>query len=374
MSMRTAGRVVAATALLFVVFANTASAQKREADASPITTTVPDSVATQVFVLGTPHLGGVADRFEPAMVDSLASLLDAFGPDAIAIEKISGRQAAAMERWGGRYDRVAQRFAGEFLYHGRQVQRQTGWSWSTANQRADSLLSLARSEGSALATDTRLALVKSLVAAYRLPSATLQWRSLSADARTAQTTLPDTTASALDDRLTAANEVYSIGMRLAHERGHQRLYPIDHQADKDLAVPIFRPLMKAMGDSMRAALDAHPVLQRVDSLEETGLENGELLPFYRYLNRDEVGRADASIQWKTMLDVNLPNDVGRKWLALWETRNLHMAGHIRRVTSQHPGGRVLVIVGSSHKPFFDAYLRQMMGVQVVDAQAVLTGS
>ena len=75
-----------------------------------------------------------------------------------------------------------------------------------------------------------------------------------------------------------------------------------------------------------------------------------------------------------MLDVNRPNDVGRKWLALWETRNLHMVGHIRRVTTQHPGGRVLVIVGSSHKPFFDAYLRQMMGVKVVDAQAVLAGS
>ena len=374
MSMRTVGRVVAATAFLFCVLANTASAQQRDFGASPIATTVPDSAATQVFVLGTPHLSGVADRFEPAMVDSLVSLLDAFGPDAIAIEKISGRQAAAMEQWGGRYDRVAEQFAGEFLYHGRQVQQQTGWSWSAANQRADSLLSLARSEGSALATDSRLALVKSLVAAYRLPNATLQWRHLPPKTRSTQAALPDTVVVALNDRLGAANEVYSVGMRLAHERGHQRLYPIDHQADKDLAIPIFRPLMKAMGDSMRAALDAHPVLQRADSLEKTGLENGELLPFYRYLNRDEVGRADASVQWKTMLDVNLPKDVGRKWLALWETRNLHMAGHIRRVTSQHPGERVLVIVGSSHKPFFDAYLRQMMGVQVVDAQAVLAGS
>ena len=335
------------------------------------TTTVSDSMATKVFVLGTPHLSGVADRFEPSMVDSLVTALDAFGPDAIAVEKISGRQTAAMEKWGGPWARVAERFAGTFLYYGHRVQQQTDWSWSEAHQRADSLLSVARSEDP-LGPKTRLTLIKSLVAAYRLPSAVLQWAYFTPDVRSAPTPLPDTVIGALDKRLDAANEVYSIGKRLAQERGHQRLYPIDHQAEKDLAIPIFRPLMKAMGDSMKKALDTHPVLRRADSLENAGLENGELLPFYRYLNRDEVGRADARIQWKTMLDVNLPNDVGRKWLALWETRNLHMTAHIQRVVSQHPGGRVLVIVGSSHKPFFDAYLRQMMGVKVVEVETVLS--
>jgi len=357
-------------AVLLVLTSPTAAQQPAD---SPLATNVPDSAATKVFVLGTPHLAGVADRFEPSMVDSLIAALDAFGPDAIAVEKISGRQTAAMEKWGGPWDRVAQRFAGTFLYHGHRVQEQTGWSWSEAHQRADSLLAVARSDET-LSADARLTLIKSLTAAYRLPSAVLQWAYFTPDGRSAATPLPDTVRAALNKRLDAANEVYSIGKRLARERGHQRLYPIDHQAEKDLAIPIFRPLMKAMGDSMRNALASDPVLQRVDSLEEAGLENGELLPMYRYQNRDEVGRADARIQWKTMLDVDLPNDAGRKWMVLWETRNLHMVGHIQRVVSQHPGGRVLVIVGSSHKPFFDTYLRQMMGVTVVEAAEVLPGA
>lgn len=368
------GRVLIAGCLLLAFGPVSTSAQHPGVDApSPLATTVPDSGATKVFVLGTPHLSGLAERFEPSMVDSLVSALNAFGPDAIAVEKIPGRQTAAMERWGGPWKRVAQRFAGEFLYHGHRVQEQTGWSWSEANQRADSLLALARSAPSTVEVDTRLALVQSLAAAYRFPSATLQWTSLPARVRASQTTLPDTVAAALNEHRTAANEVYSIGMRLAHDRGHQRLYPIDHQAEKDRAIPVFPPLMKAIGDSMRTALNRHPVLRKADSLEKVGLENGDLLPMYRYLNRDVVGRADTDVQWRTMLEVDLPNDVGRKWLALWESRNLHMAGHIRRVTSQHPGGRVLVVVGSSHKPFFDTYLRQMMGVKVLAADEVLPG-
>lgn len=39
--------------------------------------------------------------------------------------------------------------------------------------------------------------------------------------------------------------------------------------------------------------------------------------------------------------------------------------------AQVPGGRVLVLVGASHKAFFDAYLRAMMNVRVVNAEQVL---
>jgi hypothetical protein len=223
--------------------------------------------------------------------------------------------------------------------------------------------------------DGRLTLVQSLTAAYRFPSAVLQWRRLSPDARAAQTTLPDTTAVALTDRLTAANETYSIGMRLAHERGHQRLYPVDHHGSKDLLLPIYGPLQKSpVIDSMRAAFKRNPVLRRKDSLMQAGFRGGSLLRMYRYVNSDTMAQTDVDLQWRSWLRADLPDGIGRTRLALWETRNLHMVGHIRRVTAQHPGGRVLVIVGSSHKPFFDAYLRQMMGVHVVDAERVLPDS
>jgi hypothetical protein len=348
-------------------------AEAQQPSTSPLATDLSDSKATEVFVLGTSHLSGVADRFEPTVVDSLITVLDEFGPDAIGVEARSGRQIAAMERWGGRFDEVLDRFAGPSLHHGNLIREQVGWTWSEANRRADSLLTVARSDTMALGTDGRLALVQTLLAAYRLPTAALQWKYLSPESRSSQGLLPDTTAKDLNKRLTAANETYSIGLRLAHKRGHQRLYPIDDQTEKDLAADAGQTLMKAIGDSMRQEFDTHPVFQRADSLQKAGMNEGNLLPYYRYVNQEKVGRANVDLQWRTMLEVDLPNDAGRQWLALWETRNLHSVGHIQRMVSQHPGERVLVIVGSSHKPFYDTYLRQMMGVKVVGAEEVLSG-
>jgi len=48
-----------------------------------------------------------------------------------------------------------------------------------------------------------------------------------------------------------------------------------------------------------------------------------------------------------------------------------MAANIREMSTRHPGGRFLVIVGSAHKPWLDAYLSMMSDVRVVDAQTVL---
>src|SRR3546814_14542299 len=64
-----------------------------------------------------------------------------------------------------------------------------------------------------------------------------------------------------------------------------------------------------------------------------------------------------------MLNRPSPDQVGRRRVALWEVRNLRMVANIREVAARHPGGRVLVIVGSAHKPWFDAYLRMMTAVR-----------
>lgn len=273
MAIRAILRLVLVSILIALVLPSSGQAQKTKGEL-PLVPSVSDGEATQVFVLGTPHLSEMADQFETSMVDSLVATLDAFGPDAIAIENVSGRQAAAMERWGGRWAKVAERFAGTFLYYGQKVQENTSWSWSEANQRADSLLTVARSVEDDFTSSDRVRLIKSLIASYRLPSATLQWAYYRSNASAAPPSLPDTVITGMNERLDAAGEVYSIGLRLAREGSHQRLYPIDHQAEKDLAVPFFRSLMKAIGDSIRTALETHPVLQRVDSLEKAGLKKG----------------------------------------------------------------------------------------------------
>ncbi|WP_258223214.1 DUF5694 domain-containing protein, partial [Stenotrophomonas sp. HMWF023] len=66
-----------------------------------------------------------------------------------------------------------------------------------------------------------------------------------------------------------------------------------------------------------------------------------------------------------------PQGFGRNYVGYWETRNLRMVANIREVLGQHPGTRLLAIVGASHKGYYEAYLDMMHDVQLVDAEEVL---
>jgi len=360
-------------AVLFLVFAPTLTQAQYPAP-SPLATEVSDSAATKVLVLGSPHLSNVEDRFDPSMIDSVMTALKDFAPQAIAVERLPGREIAAMERWGGPYKKYVQQdyFGGEFLHHGHLIREQAGWSWHEANRCADSLLTVARSAPEAFSTEDRLVLIRSLTAAYRLPSAFLQWKYLSPEGRSARSALPDTTAEDLNERLGAANETYTIGAQLAHERGLQRLHPIDYQAQRPLMTDIdslYDRVMEPIGKELMS----DSTIKRTFSLQKAGVESGSLLPLYQHMNSEEWGRDRVDLHWKELLRRPTPKNVGPARVGIYETRNLHMVAEIQRMVAQHPGERILVVVGGSHKPLFDAYLRQMMGVRVVEAEEVLPG-
>ncbi len=340
---------------------------------SALATDLPDSAATKVFVLGSPHFSDFEDRFETSMIDSLMTALRNFTPQAIAVERLPGQQVAAMERWGGPYKEYVQQdyFGGTFLHHGHLIREQAGWNWHEANRRADSLLTVARSDPEAFGLEDRLALIRSLAAAYRLPSAFLQWKYLSPEERSTQSLLPDTTAEDLDGRLEAANETYTIGAQLAHERGLQRLYPIDYQAHRIPKAEV-SSLYSATMDSVGKALMSHPTIERMFALQKSGLKSGSLLPMFRQINTEKWSRDRVDLHWKELLRRPTSENAGAAGVAIYELRNLNMVAEIQRMVSQHPGERVLVVVGASHKPFFDTYLRQMMGVKVVGAEEVLS--
>ncbi|HSJ77100.1 MAG TPA: DUF5694 domain-containing protein, partial [Erythrobacter sp.] len=92
---------------------------------------------------------------------------------------------------------------------------------------------------------------------------------------------------------------------------------------------------------------------------------------YRRENEPSALKESAEVQWATLLRARLPGGFGRLRVAEWEARNLRMAANIREGLGLHPGGRALVIVGSSHKPYLDAYIGLMSDVEVVDAAKLL---
>ncbi len=50
-----------------------------------------------MLVLGVPHLSGTPDNFDPQVLEPLLECLEAYAPDVIAIENLSGESLFTMQ-------------------------------------------------------------------------------------------------------------------------------------------------------------------------------------------------------------------------------------------------------------------------------------
>ena len=71
--------------------------------------------STQVMVLGSPHLSGAPDTFDPAVLEPLLVRLAAFSPDIIAIEALSGESIHALWQYREIYPEVATSYGSRSL-------------------------------------------------------------------------------------------------------------------------------------------------------------------------------------------------------------------------------------------------------------------
>ena len=75
-------------------------------------------------------------------------------------------------------------------------------------------------------------------------------------------------------------------------------------------------------------------------------------------------RALVDVEVGIYYRLKLPSGIDRMRAAQWETRNLYMAGNLRLASALYPGGKILAVVGSSHKPLLDRYLARLTDVQL----------
>jgi|SRR5699024_3573858 len=102
---------------------------------------------------------------------------------------------------------------------------------------------------------------------------------------------------------------------------------------------------------MRIAGTPAPLKETTSQLEQ-GIKDSTLFPLYQFMNSPAYVKQDKKIQWRNIfLETEEFNKVLRQQLALWEVRNLGIAANIRKASAHKPGGRVLVIIGGSHKAF-----------------------
>jgi hypothetical protein len=324
---------------------------------------------TQILVLGTPHLSGTPDGWDPAVLEPLLERLAAFRPDVIAIEGLSGESVNALWEYRELYGETPGTYGWRIMSMAAMARQNIGLDMPDAEAEARRIL-LEWPASPTPAQRRHLAAV--LCAAGDPHSALVQWWKLDASERRAEDGLSALLVEQLNAYDTRRNENHLIGVRLAVRLGHERIYPVDDHADDDALTPQANTDLEAFwGEPWVAELMSD---QRAQPLREAAsllATPDQVLDTYRMLNRPATAKFDADWQWLPFVNRPSPNLVGRTRVGLWEARNLRQVAHIRELTAMHPGQRILVIVGSGHKAWFDYYLGTMHDVEMVDVGRVL---
>lgn len=322
---------------------------------------------TRVMVLGTPHLSGTSEGWDPSVLEPLLQRLADFKPDAIAIEALTGVGIHAMWAYRETFPDVATSYGGRAML----IASMSRSTLAMDMPQAEAEMRRTLAAWPATPTPPERRRLTALFAAAGDPnSALVQWWRLPESERIVDKSVSAQLARELETFGARRNENHLIAARLAARLGLERVHTMDDQSDEpdpstDKAMSAF------MAEPWLAELLASPSFKQLAESDSHLRTPAEALATYRMLNSAAAGRADADGQWLNMLNRPSPQQVGRRRVALWEVRNLRMIANIREVSARYPGGRILVVVGSAHKPWFDAYLQMMTDMEVVDTADVL---
>jgi hypothetical protein len=315
----------------------------------------------QVLVLGTMHLSGMPDAFKRESLDPLMDRLAAFNPDVITIEAISGEGCDLMARHPAVYGEGASSFCRDTD----DAKGATGLDVPAAIAAVGKTLA----EWPAQPTPAgRRHLAALFLAANDRASALTQWLQLEKAERHAGDGLDDALVATLGKLLAHNNENYLIAARLAARLGLQRVFAADDHTGDNVTVADEAGYEKAI----RAAWDgARPKAKPIREREAELAKGSDMLELYRYINSPDMLRVAVDVDFGAAMRDTSPQRYGQQYVAGWDTRNLRMVANIRAAFRERPGARVLAIVGSSHKPWFDNLLGMMQGVELVDVAKFL---
>jgi len=334
------------------------------ADHIDLSTFAGDNTAprTQVLVLGTVHLSGAPKTFRAEALAPVMDRLAAFKPAIITVEQLPGDVCDQMQHQPALYTpEEVDTYCGDT----RAAKAATGLDVAAAMLEMRQLLK-AWPEHPSPSQRRHLAAV--FLAANDGASALVQWLQLPVEDRRAGDGIDDALAKQLDGFRSHNNESYQIAAPLAARLGLQRVYPVDDHTGDNVDVADGNAYGKAIQHAWDSAADA---VKPLNDHEQALWQHNDMLGLYRYINSRDVLLARIRSDFGAAMRDASAEHYGQIYVAGWETRNLRMVGNVRATFRETPGTRVLAIVGSSHKPWFEGLLRQMQNVDVVDAEKVL---
>lgn len=335
------------------------------AESAPLVGPWPIADPTAVLVFGTPHLSAI-EHLKPEWLAPTLDRLAAWRPQVITVEGLSGPECYLLRRYEKSWPDTADSYCKRVETIAALATKTTGLDMPAAEAAAENALAALGPDAAPLDRRRQAALFS---AAGDITSAAVQWLRLSRHERRAGDGVSAELAAALDELAVRRNENYLIAAALAARLGLDRVFPTDdHLSDRIQAdaPPGIDKALQAIWSGER------PMLAKQAQSMEAGLRDGaSLLAYYRFMNRTDVGAAFVRGDMGKAYATPSPEKFGRRYVAWWEARNLRMVANVRAALGRDPGRRALVIVGATHKPYFDAYLSMMHEIRLTPIAQVL---
>ncbi|MGB0899161.1 MAG: DUF5694 domain-containing protein [Psychrobium sp.] len=318
---------------------------------------------TQVMILATTHLRAVKS---PLTFDDLAPVvkkLNAFSPTAIAVESLRPIDILTMELQGEAYTQVLSQFIGrDFLDLSVDVRKSLQISAIEAmNELNESL------DKKSFTNAWHQQVLRLATAANDKSTALLHYAYLSTESKPDMSKLSEPLIEYFEALFERNNEIKLLAINLALKLKLAKLESIDDHLDKDQYMSLVPKLIPSFKKSTYIdELKNSDYVKKPMQLTQKATENGDWLALYEWINNEPYQAQVINTEWRAFVDKDLDSVPAIARIALWEVRNLNMVSHIMRVVSDHSGEKVLVIVGASHKRFFDEYLSRMIGVEVIN--------
>lgn len=329
------------------------------------------AAAQTVTIVGTRHLTGLEPPPNAAQLAHTVDRLTAYAPTQVCVERMGGARIQGlvgdMERNGFTVhpDTHHRPVVTRILPAGLALQAQLRVRPEDARDRAAALAA----RGPGLDDGERIRLLGLQVAGYELHSAVLNWSYLDGEAReAARGTLPDPVPGWLDELLASPHEVYSLGVPLARRAGLNELCAVDSLEDDSRGMlAMLERGGSARLDQPEARARFERLSQRWEEVWEPGSGPGALTRMLAYFNSDEFADDDRTLQWETMRELDTEEGVVHRRLMLWHARTAEISAELYRALARGPRERVLLIIGSAHRPFSEAELRSQPWLEVVPA-------
>ena len=360
-------RLFAACAMLLAVPAAAQDDAMPQADHADPVSYVDDAARergglSQVLVLGTSHLTSLPDDFDTSTFDPMLDRLEAWAPDTIAVESLSGPQCDFLREYAFDYEGTWDTYCRD----PGPARAALGLTGAQAEEEAQTLLAL---EARNPAQTRRLAAL--FLAIGEQPSALLQWLYLPEAERRADEVLTQELVDQIVARQGRNGEDEVIGVALARRLGIQRIHHVDDHTGDRASGDVDDDVYEA---EIMSAWDNRFIEERIPLMRdwEAAVVAGDMavLDWYRGMNSHEQAVSAMRGDFGAAAGAkDQPGMGGRRYLAYWETRNMRMAANMREVIG--PKARMLTIVGASHAPYYERYLNVFSDVETVDIYSVL---